>query len=91
MPTNDHGMMAGNAARAYDGVEQFGRVIDQRWQDTQGTPVVKGRKKTRAGGFTASAGHTEYLGMEAFGGLEIVSGSVTWSVKISGTTYRYDK
>ena len=27
----------------YDGFDRFGRVIDQKWQDTQGTPVVKDR------------------------------------------------
>jgi len=28
---------------AYTGLDRFGRVVDQKWQDTAGTPVVKDR------------------------------------------------
>ncbi len=33
------------SARSYSGLDRFGRVVDQTWRDTQGTPVVKGQFK----------------------------------------------
>jgi len=35
----------GASSGAYDGLDRFGRVVDQKWQDNAGTPVVKDRFK----------------------------------------------
>ncbi|HDZ21904.1 MAG TPA: hypothetical protein ENH80_02040, partial [Phycisphaerae bacterium] len=41
--TNGLDLTYGTAAANYPGFDRFGRAVDQTWQDTQGTPVVKDR------------------------------------------------